>query len=96
MKPAWAQVLHDRPEAPGGCVAARQDQRLGLEVRDAHGVAAREPVSLGEHHVEVVDEQAPPLQPCRLGHGQPGHVVDHREVGVAGAEALDRLGGLEL
>ena len=50
----------------------------------------------GSDHVEVIDEQAAPLQARGLGHRDPGHVVHHREVGVAGAEALDGLAGLEL
>ena len=60
------------------------------------GVAPGEPVAGGQHHVEVVDEQAPPPQARRLGHRHARHVVHHREVGLAAAQPLDRLARLEL
>jgi hypothetical protein len=67
-----AEVLHHRPVAPGGRVAAWQDQPLPLEVCEAHGVAPRESVALRDHHVEVIEEQAAALQVCGLGHGYAG------------------------
>ena len=91
-----AEMLDDRAEAPGGRVASRQDQRLGLQIGNAHGVAPRQPVALGHDHVEVIDEQGASPQARGLGHRHAGHVVHHREVGVAAAEALDGLVGLEL
>ena len=59
-------------------------------------VAPREPVALGQHDVEVVDEQPAALQARGLGDRHPGHVVHDREVGAAVAESLDRLVRLEL
>ena len=53
-------------------------------------------MALGQHHVEVVDEQAAPLQARGLGGRDAGHVVHHRHVGGAAAEPLDRLASLEL
>ncbi len=44
----------------------------------------------------MVDEQAAPVQVRGLGHRDPRHVVHHRQVGVAGAQALDGLAGLDL
>lgn len=53
-------------------------------------------MALGQHDVKVVDEQAAPLEARGLRDRHPGNVVDHRQVGAAGAEALDRLVRLEL
>jgi hypothetical protein len=62
------EVVYHGAEAPGGRIAARQGQRLGREVRQADGFTPREPVSLGEHHVEVVGgPQHPPPRREQFG-----------------------------
>ena len=66
-------------------VAPRQDQRLILQFGNADGVATGESVTFGHHHVDVVDEQAAPLQAGGLGHRNAGQVVHHRDIDVAAA-----------
>ena len=90
-------MFDDRAEAAGGRVTPREDQRLTLEVGNAHGVAASELVTVRQNHVEVVDEQASPGKARRLGFRvAPGHVVNERQVGFSHAEMLDRFARLEL
>jgi hypothetical protein len=86
-------VLDYGSEAPGWRVAPRENQRLRLEIGEAHRVASREPVAVGQDDVEVVDEHC---RPAVSGTVTPGHVMHDRQLGVAGAEALDRLVRFEL
>lgn len=94
--PACEQRCSTRgSEAPGWRVAPRENQRLAS--RSARLTASRrEPVALGQHEVEVVDEQAAALQARGLGDRHPGYMMHDRQLGVAAAEALDRLVRLEL
>ena len=91
-----AEPFEDRAEASRGSLAPRHDQRLAVEVSHADRVAACERVSLRHHHPELVEEQRATLEVRCVGYGDSRHVVHHREVGLAGSDALGGLPGLEL